>query len=245
MRILISGDKHLGLVSDGMERLEEQERVLGGIVEVLRRERPDVYVDLGDLFHNSRPTPAVYEVAMRYFVEVAEWASRTSGRAFLLVGNHDHPTRGLSHALDPFVPLEGYFDRVSVEEWVSSHRVEDHLLVFLPHVTDDRALRREAGSAEEYLEESSKEILKKADLPIVVFSHLEVPGVKLGEFDPVQRDTGVSIPARLIKSKKVIRVYAGHVHKHQEVGKVNVVGSSIHVDFGEADDPKGMILAEV
>jgi len=88
-------------------------------------------------------------------------------------------------------------------------------------------------------------ILKNADLPIVAFSHLEATGFKLGQFEPVQRDTVVLIPARLIKSKKVIRVYAGHVHKHQEVGKVNVVGSSIHVDFGEADDPKGMILAEV
>jgi len=251
MRLLVSGDKHLGLISDGMERLEEQARVLRGIVKTLLEEDPDVFVDLGDLFHVPRPSPAVYVLALKYFFEVNYWASRKGRRAFFLAGNHDKPTRGDVHALSPLKEVSELLD------WgVSSPVIDLPLmvegrnlnLIFLPHVTDFEALVNSVGgkNAEEYLEEFAEVSLRDTGVKkILVFSHLEVPGATASVDETVQRDVGLSVPRSLLEAENVLRVYAGHIHRYQELEKVTVVGSSIYVDFGEADDPKGMILSEV
>ena len=57
MKILISGDKHLGLVSDGIPRLPEQTSIIAETIGFLYEYEPDVFVDLGDLFDVARPTP--------------------------------------------------------------------------------------------------------------------------------------------------------------------------------------------
>ena len=58
MKILVRGDIHLDLVSDGVPRLDEQVRVLEYTVAEIRRLQPDVFVDLGDLFDRPRPSPS-------------------------------------------------------------------------------------------------------------------------------------------------------------------------------------------
>lgn len=247
MKLLMSGDKHLGLISDGMERLEEQERILRRVVDLLKETDPDLYVDLGDLFHTPRPTPAVYSLAMEYLLAVATWAEERERPAYFLVGNHDKPTRGSAHALAPLKVLEDHFRsfRVMDKPEVVTYG-EDLELVFLPHLSDWEAREVDVDSdADAHLadfeEDATSEIAGK---PMLVFSHLEVPGARMSNDETVQRDTGLEIPPGFLSGKNLVRVYAGHVHKYQEMERVTVVGSALHVDFGEAADPKGVILAE-
>jgi len=254
MKILVSGDKHLGLVSDGMSRLEEQRRVLAEVVRVLNAEAPDVFVDLGDLFHSPRPGPDAYEVAFEYVRNVAEWARPHGSVAYFLVGNHDKTTRGRVHALTPMKMAFRGNPTIEVVDLpctrLDSIYSPKLCLVFLPHVTDWEAREFSGGacSAREYLREASKNQLKFAEretIPVVAFTHLGVEGSRIGAGDSVQRDTGLCIPEELLASKSLLHVYAGHVHGYQTVGKkVTVVGSAIYVDFGEAADRKGMILAK-
>ena len=249
MRLLVSGDKHLGLVSDGMERLDEQARILERTVTLLRAERPDVFVDLGDLFHSPRPGPAAYELALEYLCQVSEWAAENAGRAFFMTGNHDKATRGDVHALRPLKTVGEYLRRSSVEVVDEPYVAEvgDLDLMFLPHWTEWEARETSRGAlgAEEYLTGFAEDALADSGKPIVAFAHLEVPGARMSNDETVQRDTGLAIPKEVLRDERVIRVYAGHVHKYQELERVTVVGSAIYVDFGEAADPKGMICAEV
>ena len=262
MRILLSGDKHLGLVSDGMERLAEQEKILNRTVELLRAEDPDLFVDLGDLFHSPRPGPAAYEMAVRYLCSLADWAEPRGRTAFMMVGNHDKPTRGRAHALSPLSPLEDHFRgvaaagtkmgsnvvppvRIVAEPEVAEYQGWE--LLFLPHFTDWEAREVDVDScATAYVDEFAVDALEEiAGKPVLAFAHLEVPGARMSNDETVQRDTGLRIPGEVLDAENVVRVYAGHVHKYQELERVTVVGSSIYVDFGEAADPKGLISAVV
>lgn len=256
MKLMISGDKHLGLISDGMERLDEQSRLLKRIIEILNDEDPDVYVDLGDLFHVPRPGPACYNLALKYLTEIANWAGSRARSAFMMVGNHDKQTRGHVHALTPFVPVINYISKVDVNRVPSIKLVQNpfkiyhrgYYLIFLPHVTEweARAALDQDYSTKDYLDIFVDSILDEiGDKPMIVFSHLEVPGAKMSNNETVQRDTGLQIPSELIDAKNLVRVYAGHIHKYQEMKRVTVVGSALHVDFGEALDQKGIIISEV
>lgn len=251
MRILISGDKHLGLVSDGMDRFEEQWKIVERTIEVLEEERPDVFVDLGDLFHSSRPSPAAYELALRYLTGVMKYTFDVGGYAYFLVGNHDKPTRGSTHALLPLDVICDFHPKANVEvvDLPKSVMVCGVDLLFLPFVTEwevKEDARNLFFSISEYLNSFVNGIFKLGgSSPIVAFTHLEVPNIVGNNGETVKRDTGLVIPKCVLENDRVVHVYAGHEHRPQELEKVTVVGSAIHVDFGEAEDNKGMILAEV
>jgi len=257
VRVLVTGDKHLGLVSDGVSRLEEQGVILERCVELLSHFNPDVYVDLGDMFHSPRPGPDAYELAFRYLRDLAAWRWERKGRhAFVLAGNHDKSTRGCSNALSPLLgfqklpqvilaPMEkgiGLADGVPpTSTWGGA------LFLFLPFVTEWEA-RTVFGvdGAQTLLDNAAARALAVAtkDAPVVVFSHLEVPGAKRNDWDVSQRDVGLHVPDVLLDDDRVLGIYAGHIHRHQVLGNVVVVGSAIHVDFGEASDQKGALLVE-
>lgn len=246
MRVLVTGDKHLGLTSDGEPRLEEQRRVLARCVELLEEREPDIYVDLGDLFHSPRPGPDAYEVAFEYLRAVAEWTSRREGRAaWVLAGNHDKPTRGAVNALSPLVG----FKRLPHVVLAPLVRVWDRdvTLLFLPFVTAWEARQIDGlPDAQAWLDQAAEGALAEAKTGrVLAFAHLEVPGATAHAWDGAQRDVGLRVPAALLAGRRVSRVYAGHIHRYQVLERVTVVGSAIHVDFGEAADPKGAILAEV
>ncbi len=256
MKLMVSGDKHLGLVSDGMERLEEQQRLLNKTIEILKDENPDIYIDLGDLFHVSRPGPASYAAGLQYLTQVANWAkNRVDSHAFIMVGNHDKQTRGYVHALTPFIPVINYISKTDENNLQTLRLVpnpmfiyhKEYYLVFLPHVTDWEARTVDSKyDAKEYLFKFSLRVLDQIrGKPFIVFSHLEVPGAKMSNNETVQRDTGLQIPSKLIDAKNLVRVYAGHIHKFQEMKRVTVVGSALHVDFGEALDQKGVIISNI
>lgn len=238
MKLVVSGDKHLGLVSDGVSRLEEQRRVVDFVVDAV--DGADVHVDLGDLFDTPRPSPEAYALAMHYFLGIA----RTDATNFALVGNHDRPTRAHWTALDPFQVMADY----AIGDYGTTKVVREPVvdvfhgwqLVFLPFVTEWQA--REAGfeSAQAMLDGFVDGL---SDRPTIAFAHLDVEGSRRNEFDSRQRDVGVHVPRALIE--RANRVYAGHVHRSQNVGGVVVVGSAIHVDFGESADEKGIVVLEV
>lgn len=259
MKILVRGDVHLDLVSDGVTRLEEQQRVLDHTLEALRILNPDVFVDLGDLFDRPRPSPSAYAAALGYIRDLSDWWENLSAardlsaaecledRTFVLAGNHDKLSRGGVSALRPIEALHHLSYRVArplvAPDFVYLEGHETGLL-FLPFVTDWEAKQGEFESAQALLDYYAEVSLKEAER-LVVFTHLEVPGAKLADDERVQRDVGTSIPEVLLEDDRVLRIYAGHVHKYQELERVTVVGSAIHVDFGEATDPKGMIYVEV
>lgn len=246
MKILTRGDLHLDLISDGLRRLEEQARVVEHTLEVIRSLRPDVFVDLGDLFDRTRPSPASYALAIEYALALGR---EMGHRAYIIGGNHCKPSRGEENALTPLLALEDVGPRVVLEPTFDDYPGNGVGLAFLPYVTDweARHVNGAFDSAQALLDDFAEAVvLAYPDLDrFVAFTHLEVPGAEIADDDRVQRDVGTSIPAALLESPKVIRIFAGHVHKAQEVGKVTVVGSALHVDFGEAADPKGMIYAEV
>lgn len=247
MRVLVTGDKHLGLTSDGEPRLGEQRRVLDRCAELLRDLNPDAYVDLGDLFHSPRPGPDAYEVAFDYLREIGKWCANSGRPAFLLAGNHDKQTRGGVSALAPLEALRRSFPQLPEPVLrPKTAGVGPVVFVLLPFVTEWEARQAGHASAQAWMDDGAARVSEKTGgRRLLVFCHMEVPGATAHAWDATQRDVGLRLPAALLENPLTVRAYAGHVHRHQELERVTVVGSAVHVDFGEAPDEKGAVLAEV
>lgn len=89
MKFIHLADLHLGKRVNGFSMLEDQRSVLGEILTILDRERPDALLIAGDVY--DRPIPPEDAVGLfdGFLVDVA----RRGAEVFLISGNHDSAER--------------------------------------------------------------------------------------------------------------------------------------------------------
>src|SRR3954453_8446444 len=89
MRLLHTSDWHIGRSLHGTDLLAEQERVLGGLAEVVTAEGVDVVVVAGDVYDRAVPSADATAVLDRVLTRL-----RAAGAAVVLTpGNHDSARR--------------------------------------------------------------------------------------------------------------------------------------------------------
>lgn len=90
MRILHTGDWHLGKSLEGKSRMDEQEKFLDDFVNIVQENNIDLVIIAGDVYDSSNP-PARAE---RMFYKTLKRLSKNGERLTLVIaGNHDNPDR--------------------------------------------------------------------------------------------------------------------------------------------------------
>ena len=90
MRILHTGDWHLGKNLEGASRMDEQELFLNDFVDIVEKNKVDLVIIAGDVYDNSNP-PARAE---KMFYDTLKKLSKNGERLILVIaGNHDNPER--------------------------------------------------------------------------------------------------------------------------------------------------------
>ena len=90
MRILHTGDWHLGKNLEGASRMDEQELFLNDFVDIVEKNKVDLVIIAGDVYDNSNP-PAR---AGKMFYDTLKKLSKNGERLILVIaGNHDNPER--------------------------------------------------------------------------------------------------------------------------------------------------------
>ena len=90
MRILHTGDWHLGKNLEGASRMDEQELFLNDFVDIVEKNKVDLVIIAGDVYDNSNP-PARAE---KMFYYTLKKLSKNGERLILVIaGNHDNPER--------------------------------------------------------------------------------------------------------------------------------------------------------
>jgi len=90
LRILHTGDWHLGKNLEGQSRMDEQEEFLKDFVNIVEENNIDLVIIAGDVYDTSNP-PARAE---KMFYDTLKRISRNGERLTLVIsGNHDNPER--------------------------------------------------------------------------------------------------------------------------------------------------------
>lgn len=90
MRILHTGDWHLGKSLEGHSRLKEQQAFLEDFVRIVEESNIDLVMIAGDIYDNSNPPAA----AEKLFYDTLKKLSKNGERVTLVIaGNHDNPER--------------------------------------------------------------------------------------------------------------------------------------------------------
>jgi len=269
LKILHFADAHIDMANYGRHdpesglplRVIDFLKSLDEIVDTAIGEGVDLVIFAGDAYKDRNPAPTF----QREWGQRIMRLSRAEIPTLLLVGNHDlSPALGRAHALETFNTLE-----------VPSVRVLDKpqflgpealgipaQVIALPWVSRSGMMAQmdirggDPGQIYERLEAKLTELvnhwLENADpeLPIILMAHASVQGAKYGGERTVMLGGDLVLSGSLVKNPKIDYVALGHIHKPQNLNEnahppVIYPGSIERVDFGEVEDDKFFVVAEV
>ena len=267
IRFLHFADLHLGVENYGRvdpqtglsTRLMDFLAAFDFVIEYAINEKVDLVLFAGDAFKNRDPSPT----HQREFARRIRRLSLAEIPTFLLVGNHDLPNAiKRAHAIEIFDTLE--IPHVTVANRPGYYRIETRngvvQIVALPWVTRSHLLTREEyrGLSVEEINSKIEETLYrimlrfanqvKEDEPAVLAAHGTVPGAVFGMERNVLLGQDILLDPSLVKDPRYDYVALGHIHKHQclnEQPPVIYSGSIERIDFGEAKEKKGFVMAEI
>jgi exonuclease SbcD len=270
VKILHFADAHIDMANYGRHdpetglplRVMDFLRSLDEIVTSAIEEKVDMVIFAGDAYKDRSPAPTYQREWGRRIMQL----SRAGILTLLLTGNHDiSPATGRAHAIQEFdtlgVPhvrviskpqclkpddLEGLPVQVLALPWVSRSGLMASLEL---GGAEPEKVYAELGAR---LSELVENWLKSADpnLPTLLTAHASVEGAQYGTERMVMLGNDLVLPPALVKDKRLDYVALGHIHKPQNLNEgghppVIYPGSIERVDFGEAQDKKFFILAEV
>ena len=91
MKILHTSDWHLGHTLYNYDRTEEQMVMLLQMVNIVREQKPDVFLLCGDVYHTPQPSAAVQTMFTNALVEIHD--ANPDMTIIITAGNHDSGTK--------------------------------------------------------------------------------------------------------------------------------------------------------
>lgn len=269
VRVLHFSDAHIDMANYG--RLDPQAllpvrvtdflKSLDRIVQTAVDQKVDLVIFSGDAYKDRNPHPTFQREWGRRLMQLSQAGIPT----ILLVGNHDvSPAAGRAHTVAEFDTLQ--VPHIFVGDRMALFGPQELgvpvQVITLPWIPRSHLMARgeTAGKSmdELYLEIEEKvagileELLQKIDpeLPTILTAHASVHGAKYGSERMVMLGNELVLTEGLVRDPRLDYVALGHIHKHQELNPgahppVVYAGSIERIDFGEARETKGFVLAEV
>lgn len=263
MRILHTGDWHLGRTIRGQSRLPEFEKTLHEVASIAVEEGVDVMIVAGDTFDTFAP-PADAE---RLVYETLGRVLRAGVRIITIAGNHD--SAGRMDALSDILSMVGVHSVGSVPQRMSEavlrvpsrDGAETATIVALPWVPERYAVEFEklsapAAEARGQYRDALAGVIEQACAPfeadtINIFAgHMLLDGSTIGEGSGERKlhiGHNFAVNAQCFPASAQY-VALGHVHKPQQIAAAAptfYAGSLVQLDFGEGGQAKSVNIVDV
>ena len=258
MKILHFADAHIDMARQGVRdpetglpvRVMDFLKALDFIVETAIKENVELIIFAGDAYRDRIPSPTYQrEFALR-IIKMAEKA-----QVILLVGNHDiSPATGRAHTLQEFQTLNPSNIHVIDKPVLLGPKELGGLgvqVIGIPWLNRSGAFA--AGvDLEEGIEDIIHGLMEQLDpkLPAILTAHATVQGAVYSSERSVMLGRDLILSKYLLNDPRLDYVALGHIHNFQNLNEGNqppiiYPGSIERVDFGEVNDRKTCIVADV
>ncbi|MGG4104675.1 exonuclease SbcCD subunit D [Paenibacillus lautus] len=257
MRILHTGDWHLGRALEGRSRLAEQERFLDELVKLADEEQADLILMAGDVYDSVNPPAA----AEQLFYDAAARLTEGGRPMVVIAGNHDQPERVAS--VTPLVATRGITligTPVADAFTVASARTgETAKIAALPYPSEARlnellSIDGDEDQLRRAYSERVGQLMRKMAREFspqtvnLAMSHIYVlGGVESDSERPIQVGGAYTVDP-LALSVGASYTALGHLHRSQAVkgeGIIRYSGSPLAYSFSEAGQAKSVTLVDV
>ena len=243
MKILAFADSHIDAVQSGIwdpstglpVRVMDFLKSLDTIIETAIEEKVDLVLFGGDAYNGRNPTPQ-YQAAFTSRILRLEDAQIPT---FLLVGNHDSGASMKAHALTDFTTFDT--DYIQVLDKIKLTKRNSFDLISLPWVHKSKLITSQViRQLEDLIEQMDP------NTPNIFLGHCSIIGAQFSSERLITLGEDLMIPKKLLTESDFDLVILGHIHKHQVIDDFIIYPGSIErVDWGEAGEDKGFIIADV
>ncbi len=270
VKILHFADAHIDMANYGRHdpesglpmRVMDFLASLDEIVQSAIDNQVEMVIFAGDTYKDRSPAPTFQREWDKRIMRLSHAGILT----LLLTGNHDiSPATGRAHAIQEFDTLEVPHVRVlNKPQFLSPSDLENLPIqvLALPWISRSGLMASTELSGSDPIEiyEQLGERLNEMvhnwldtadpDLPIILTAHASVEGAQYGTERLVMLGSDLTLPPALVKDPRMDYVALGHIHKPQNLNEGShppaiYPGSIERVDFGEINDKKYYILAEI
>jgi len=260
MRLLHTGDWHVGKTLRGRSRAEEHREILAEITALTRSEKIDIVLVAGDLFDTASPTPESEAIVYRALLDLAEAAAWV----VVIGGNHDNPRR--LAAVEPLMRLTNIRVLPSVVRpedgavLLLSTRAGEARIALLPFLSQRLIIKADELMMQDafehvgaYAERAARiigalcEDEASSDRVDVLLAHAMVHGGTPGGGERQAHTVfEYAVPATAFPASLQYTAL-GHLHRAQKIPgacPIWYAGSPLQLDFGETRDAKSVNLVE-
>lgn len=223
-KLILISDIHFGVRNDSAEWLDNMSSYFANFFIPLLRSKVNEGVAvciLGDLFDNRQSINIdTMNIASGIIRQIAELAP-----VYIMAGNHDMSRRSDS-SLNSLVIVKGIPNVVVIDSYSSVH-----------WKTSSGSSRRVGFIPYTGIYSKETEAVSKSNEDYI-FLHTEVLGAIFDSGKPI-KDGAVTTasPAK--------RIFSGHIHKRQELGKFTYIGSPYHLRRSDVGDLKGIYILNI
>ncbi len=270
IKLLHFADAHIDLARQGRRdaesglplRVLDFLRSLDAIVDAAITENVDLVIFAGDAYRDRSPAPTYQREWGKRMMRLSEAGIQT----LLVVGNHDvSPAAGRAHTLQEFETLQvPNIHVISKPELLKPEHLNGLPVQVIGIPWLNRSGLAAAMDVEEnegaditaQMESKLTDILESylddldGSLPAILTSHVSVQGAAYGNERSVMLGRDLVLSGSLVRDERLDYVALGHIHRAQNLNEgghhpVIYPGSIERVDFGEVDDRKTYVIAEV
>ena len=237
MKILQTGDLHLGKILYEYSLLEDQKYILNQITEILLQDDFDVLAITGDIYDRAIPSPEAVELFDQFLTNLHK---KKPNLAILIIsGNHDSARR-LSFASKLLASNNIYICAENLSEKIENQKPIslkdstgfqcDFYLVPFFHADDIKNI--------------VENISPNPENPSILFSHCLTLGVETSSSERTFVGTAENIDSSIFE--KFTYTGLGHIHKPQKVSeKIYYSGSPLAYSFDEIKYEKSFLKIEI
>ena len=261
MKILATGDWHIGKMSHGFGRADEHRHFLNWLKEQAKENQADILLVTGDVFDTKDPTPLSQEIYYDFLDEVSQACPGL--RIVIIAGNHDNPT--LLEAPQGILKRHNVTVRGFASGCEDDDQSESHLIIPVDNERGDKVwiiaipyLRRSDFKWDQSYEKSVAQYLsslvratnekKKDGEPIVMMAHLYATGSLSGNDEDRSETIYVGGEPEIKLStltNKPDFLLSGHIHKRMKINGFSwaqYTGSALPMSFSETGYKHGADL---
>ncbi len=256
MKIIHTGDWHIGKVVNEFSMLEDQEYILEQLISVISKEKPDALIIAGDIFDRSIPPVDAIELVDRIFNTVLlelripilaiagnhDSAERLSFASRILTNNGLHIAGGFDGSVRKVV-LEDGFGPVSFYLLpYSDPRTIKHILQDSEISTHDDAMKKLVEKVGQAMYENERSVM-------ITHGYITYLGGQAEIISESERP--LSIGGTDVVNSYHFNSFSytalGHLHAPQRAGADNIrySGSLLKYSFSEVNQKKGINVVEI
>lgn len=265
MKIISTGDWHLGNLFHGNDRLPEHQHFLTWLLKQIEEQQPDALLIAGDVFDNGNPSAAAQSAYYEFLANATHTCPTL--QIIIIAGNHDSATR--LEAPRPLlsryqVEIRGTVHRSWQQDeensgWrihyedlmipVTNSQGEEVIVLAVPYLRSDIV---QQGSYSEGVNLFLKELTARArerypDRPLLMMAHMYAQGADIATQDASEKIViGGQEEVKLDGWKEhPDYLTCGHIHKRQPIWHTDwarYTGSVLPMSFAEIHYRHGVDL---